>query len=122
MEKIVFILAVLIVLTGIGYIFLNQNTKESLQNIQDSINPEITVIELAADKERYKDTAVIIKDAYVPSEAFILVKTANKEEKIFLDPPNKTYCRNFRLKGMLRKDAQKDQWNFVITESTCLKN
>ena len=85
------------------YFFMNSSPSNSIKdNFTAGISPE----ELSQNKESYEGKNVFIKNAYVPSEAFIYIKMEGGEDKIFLEPPNKSYCRHFDLRGKLQKEVQ----------------
>ncbi|MBS3093711.1 hypothetical protein J4456_03985 [Candidatus Pacearchaeota archaeon] len=81
---------------------------------------ELSPDKLVMNKEMYENKQVIMLNAYIPSEAFIYVNEGDLEERIFIDPPNKEYCRNFNLIGTLQRDVVK-QWVFYIEEAECLE-
>lgn len=76
--------------------------------------------QLSQNKEAYENKQVILLNAYIPSEAYIYVKNEGLGEKIFIEPSNKIYCRNFNLIGTLKKDIIK-KWVFYIEESECVE-
>ncbi|MEN9626600.1 MAG: hypothetical protein RL557_928 [archaeon] len=102
----------------IVYFFMNSNSSTSLK---DNLTAGITPEELSENKENYEGKNVLIKNAYVPSEAFIYIKTTDREDKIFLEPPNKSHCRHFDIRGKFQKDAQTERWELIVSSSICLE-
>ena len=99
-KKLIYILIAVVLVVVILFFVFNKTSNKTLEEITKSV-PYITPIELAENKEKYQGKTVIISDAYIPSEAFIYIVKDVGEERIFIKPPNRIYCRNFNLEGKL---------------------
>ena len=117
-KKFLYIIATILIIIIIFFIFNKTNNKE--EEIID-LDQRISPVELAKNKEKYEGQTISIINAYVPSEAFIYINEEGTEERIFLEPPNKIYCRYFDLTGKLEKDSEINRWTFLVEESKCLK-
>lgn len=115
--NLVWIGIIVLVAALIVYFFMNSNSSAP---IKDNLTTGITPEELSENKGSYEGKNVLIKNAYVPSEAFIYIKTTNGEDKIFLEPPNKSYCKYFDMRGKLQKDAQTGRWKLIVSSSICV--
>ena len=119
-KKLIYVLVIIVI---VMVIFLSFN-KIGIDNEEEEViklNKIISPVELAKNKEKYEGQTISIINAYVPSEAFIYINEEGINEKIFLDPVNKIYCRNFDLKGILKRNSEINRWIFLVEESKCLK-
>tara|TARA_Y100000310_G_scaffold147139_1_gene146405 strand:- start:1171 stop:1611 length:441 start_codon:yes stop_codon:yes gene_type:complete len=84
---------------------------------------EISPLELIENKENYKGKNVKLMNASIPSQAFVYIsKQDNSKERLFIQPANRVYCRNFNLIGKLQEDTRTSrEWIFVIDEFECIE-
>jgi len=81
---------------------------------EEIFKSELSSLELAQNLEKYEGKEFTILNAYIPSEAFIYVNEENISERIFLNPPNRAYCRYYNLKGNLTLEEK--GWTFNVEE------
>jgi len=81
---------------------------------QDSkiLSSETSPLGLIQNKEAYNGKTVTVLGAYIPSEAFIYIEET--EERIYLKPANRAYCRNYDLKGVFQYNSELDQWELLV--------
>ena len=118
--NIIVIIIVIVIIIAIMFVLYRPNKSSNSNEANYEAVSEITPQELAANKEKYEGKTVTIKGAYVPSEAFIYVRNKNVYERIYLKPPNRIYCRNFDLEGVLENDQASNRWIFKVENSVCL--
>jgi len=106
------ILIILIAFFMVSKEIINEDEEENEFNIgkPDILTPKLSPLELSQQKEDYEGETITILGAYIPSEAFIYVQEAN--DKIYLKPANKDYCRNYDLTGTLKYNYIVSQWEF----------
>jgi len=102
---------------AIGFYFFSGDKTTTTDTLSDKISP----LELSSNKELYEGKTITILDAYVPSELYIYIKSDTTQEKIFIDPPNRTYCRYFNLTGTLQEDTKLNRWVFKVETAQCIK-
>jgi flagellar basal body-associated protein FliL len=111
---IIGVVAILVIL--VGFCIMNEgSTKEGDENespILDILTPKLSPLELSENKENYEGKEIIVLGAYIPSEAFIYIKEVN--QKIYLKPANKAYCRNYDLEGTLKYNYVTSKWELEV--------
>ncbi len=118
----ILILIIIILFAVIFFKFKNNSGILSEGNSEKIFDfKEVTPEEISKNKEKYEGKLVKIINAIIPSEAFIYIKNNSYEDRIFINPPNKIYCRNFNLKGKLEKNESLNKWILNIIEFECLK-
>jgi len=122
---VVLVLVVLAIL--IGYFF--SGNEKIVQDKEDDLIkvisfPTITPTELVEDKDKYANQKVLIKNAFIPSVAFIYAtKTDGTKERLFISPQQKTYCKYFDLEGTLNEDSETvREWVFVVDNFKCVQD
>lgn len=116
------ILGILLIIGGILFATISSEELNKRQkDILDVFNSKISPLELSQNKGKYQGKTIIIKGAYIPSEAFIYIQEEN--DKIFLNPTNKDYCRNYDLTGILQYNTALSRWEFFPENyDNCLDN
>jgi uncharacterized protein YpmB len=107
------ILGILFVLAGIIIAALTlekSNSEKEYKELGFDFSKDLTPLELSQNKEKYEGKEITVKGAYIPSEAFIYIQQEN--DRIYLEPANRNYCRNYDLKGTLKYDSLLSRWEF----------
>ena len=120
-----FILGGLAILAGILMLVQNQDNKDKSDNQNSNLFPpsadELTPLQVSQSKEVLQGKTMVVKGAYIPSEAFIYVK--ENQDRIYLKPANRNYCRNYDLVGILDYNKVLSRWEFYPENyDNCLDN
>ena len=124
MKKRNILITVMVVIIIIFILLFYNNQKNENEDFNTNIAQtyDVTPEELFLKKEEYKGKNINVLDAYIPSEAYIYIKTNEGNKKIFLEPPNKEYCRYYNVKGRLEEDIEADKWIIYVEDyGECLK-
>lgn len=118
-------LIILLGILGVVLIFLgilaatlfsnNENNEGEKENIITStFVRELTPLELSENKEQYLGKKIRVMNAYIASEAFIYIQET--QDRIYLKPANKEYCRRFNVEGTLSLNEVNDRWELLVSD------
>ena len=107
---IIGVVAVILIILICFFVINKPNKEKSKQS--GLFTKQISPLELSQNKEAYEGKEILVLGAYIPSEAFIYVQET--EDKIYLKPANRDYCRNYNLKGVLQYNSITKRWEFLV--------